>query len=225
MRVVELNHEIHADTHAYPGGPEMDIRRIRTNEVDGWELTSLHISSHYGTHVDAPSHFRTGSGATLSDFRAERLVGTGIVLDVPREPDQGVGAADLDAALRAAEARGEPMPERPIILIRTGFMDRHGDDFEMFSAHHPFVTEDGAHWLVAHAPRICGIDASGFERHGSAIPDETVAHNTLLGAGVMLIEEMVNLGAVDWPAPLIVVAPLPIRDGDGAPARVLAIEL
>jgi arylformamidase len=87
------------------------------------------------------------------------------------------------------------------------------------------VTEDGAHWLVAHAPRICGIDASGFERHGSAIPDETVAHNTLLGAGVMLIEEMVNLGAVDWPAPLIVVAPLPIRDGDGAPARVLAIEL
>jgi kynurenine formamidase len=149
----------------------------------------------------------------------------GIVLDVPREPDEGVGASELEAALLDSEARGEWMPERPIILIRTGFMDRHGLDFELYSAHHPYVTADGARWLVDHQPRICGIDASGFERHGASIPDETVAHNTLLGAGVMLIEEMVNLGAVDWPAPLIVVAPLPIRDGDGAPARVLAIEL
>jgi kynurenine formamidase len=223
--VVELNHEIYQGAHAYPGGPEMDIRRIKTNEVDGWELTSLRISSHYGTHVDAPSHFRTGNGQTLSDFRAERLVGRGIVLDVPREPDEGVGADELEAAMRAAEARGELMPERPIILIRTGFMDRFGQDFDLYSAHHPYVTGDGARWLLSHQPTICGIDASGFERHGSAIPDETVAHNTLLGGGVMLIEEMVNLAAVDWAAPLIIVAPLPIRDGDGAPARVFAIEL
>lgn len=225
MRVVELNHEIHAGTHAYPGGPEMDIRRIRTNDVDGWELTYLRISSHFGTHVDAPSHFRTGSGETLSQLRGEHLVGRGIVLHVPREPDESVGADELAAALAEAEARGERMPERPIILIHTGFMDRHGDDFEMFSAHHPYVTADGARWLVDRGARICGIDASGFERHGSAIPVETVAHNTLLGAGVMLIEEMVNLAAVDWPAPLIVVAPLPIRDGDGGPARVFALEV
>lgn len=225
MRVVELNHEIHAGTLAYPGGPEMDIRRIKTNDSDGWELTYLQISSHFGTHVDAPSHFRTGSGETLSTFRAERLVGTGIVLHVPREPDEGVGASELGAALVDAEARGETMPEDAIVLIHTGFMDRYGEDFEVYSKHHPYVTADGARWLVDQGARICGIDASGFERHGSAIPDETVAHNTLLGAGIMLIEEMVNLGAVDWPAPLVVVAPLPIRGGDGAPARVLALEL
>ena len=225
MRVVELNHEIHAETLAYPGGPEMDIRRIKTSDSEGWELTYLQISSHFGTHVDAPSHFRTGSGETLSDFRAERLIGTGIVLHVPREPDEGVGEAELEAALIDAKRRGEAMPENPIVLIHTGFMDRHGEDFEMFSQHHPYVTADGAHWLVDQGASICGIDASGFERHGSAIPDETVAHNTLLGAGVMLIEELVNLAAVDWPAPLVVVAPLPIKDGDGAPARVLALEV
>jgi kynurenine formamidase len=225
MRVVELNHEIYPGALAYPGGPDMDIRRIRTNEADGWELTYLQISSHYGTHVDAPSHFRTGSGETLSAFRAERLIGRGIVLDVPREPGEGVGAAELQAALEAAERRGEALPDQPIILVHTGFMDRHGTDYEMYARHHPYVTADGARWLVDRGARICGIDASGFERHGSAIPGETVAHNTLLGAGVMLIEEMVNLRAVDWPAPLIVVAPLPIRDGDGAPARVFALEL
>lgn len=224
-RVVELNHEIHQAMHTYPGGPELEVSRIRTNDVDGWTLTYLRLSSHFGTHVDAPSHFVTGDGTTLSAFRAERLVGTGIVLDVPREPDQGVDAAVLENALAVKRAGGEGMPDGPFILLRTGFMDTHGDDFDLYSAHHPFVTADGASWLLEHRPRVVGIDASGFEQHGRSIPDETVAHNTLLGAGVLLIEEMVNLGAVTWPAPLIIVAPLPIRDGDGAPARVLAIEL
>jgi kynurenine formamidase len=95
----------------------------------------------------------------------------------------------------------------------------------MYSEHHTYVTGDGAEWLVEHGARIVGIDASGFERHGSAATEETVAHNALLGAGTLLIEELVNLGQVDWPDPLVVVAPLPLRDADGAPARVLALEL
>jgi len=52
-----------------------------------------------------------------------------------------------------------------------------------------------------------------------------VAHNTLLGAGVVLIEELVRLDQVDWLRPLVVIAPLPVRNADGAPARVVALEL
>jgi arylformamidase len=222
-RVVELNHELHPAMFLYPGSIPFSEERVRTYEADGWQLTRLTMATHHGTHVDAPSHFSTGrTDLTLSAFRGADLVGPGVVLRVPKEPGEGVTADDCE---RALAERGRPLPERPIVLLHTGFFDAHGDDFGMYSEHHTYVTGDGAEWLVKRGARIVGIDASGFERHGSAATEETVAHNALLGAGILLIEELVNLGQVDWPDPLVVVAPLPLRDADGAPARVLALEL
>lgn len=222
-RVVELSHELYPGMFTYPGGMPFDTELLRTHETDGWQLTRISMATHHGTHVDAPTHFSTGlAGRTLSTFRGADLVGTGVVLYVPTGLDEGVTAADCELAL--AEL-GRPLPEQPIVLLRTGFFDAHAHDFELYSRRHPYVTADGASWLVEHGARIVGIDSSGFERHGSTMPAETVAHNTLLGAGVMLIEELVNLGDVDWIDPLVVVAPLPLRDADGAPCRVLAIEL
>jgi kynurenine formamidase len=221
-RVVDLSHELYDEMPTYPGARPVETEVIHTHARDGYQITALHLTTHHGTHVDAPIHFVSGRRTTLSEIPAADLVGEAAVLRVPRGPDEGIDAALLDAAL--AE-HGEQLPERPIVLLHTGFHDRHGDDPELYGRHHPYVTEDGAAWLLERGPRVVGLDSSGFERHGATIPDESVAHNALLGAGVVLIEELVRLDQVDWPAPLVVVAPLPVRDGDGAPARVLALEL
>ena len=221
-RVVELNHELYPGLPTYPGQPPLETEVIRTNHEHGFQLTRLHLNTHHGTHVDAPCHFVSGGRQTLSDFRDEKLVGRGVVLDVPAEPGEGVTAEQCQAALQASGGR---LPEQPIILLHTGFQDRYALDPETHGTRHPFVTSDAAEWLVAQGAKIVGIDATSFERHGSEIPDTTPAHNILLGAGVLLIEEMAGLGRVTWPNPLIVVAPIPLRDADGAPCRVFAIEI
>jgi kynurenine formamidase len=221
-RVVDLSHELYDAMPTYPGARRVKTEVIHTHERDGYQITALQLTTHHGTHVDAPIHFVTGRRTTLSEIPTADLVGEAVVLRVPCGPDEAVDAALLDQAL--AE-RGQPLPERPIFLLNTGFHDRFGDDAELYGRHHPYVTGDGAEWLVRHDARIVGLDSSGFERHGAPIPEESMAHNTLLGAGVILIEELVRLDQVDWPRPLVVVAPLPVRDADGAPARVLALEL
>jgi kynurenine formamidase len=221
-RVVELNHDLYPGMPTYPGQPPLEAEVIRTNEEHGFQLTRLHLNTHHGTHVDAPCHFVSGAPQTLSDFTGADLVGPGEVLDVPVGPGEGVTAEQCDTALAAI---GGKLPERPIVLLRTGFQDRYGADAEVHGTRHAFITGGAARWLVDHGARIVGIDATSFECHGSQIPHETPAHNTLLGAGVLLIEEMAGLDQVDWPEPLIVVAPLPVRGADGAPCRVFAIQL
>jgi kynurenine formamidase len=221
-RVVDLSHELYDEMPTYPGARRVATEVINTHDEDGFQITGLQLTTHHGTHVDAPVHFSTGQRTTLSEVPIADLVGEGVVLRVPRNPDEAIDAALLEEALAR---HGEDLPERPIILLHTGFHDRHGQDAELYGRHHPYVTADGAAWLVAHGARVVGLDSSGFERHGAPIPDQSVAHNTLLGAGVILIEELVKLDQVDFPRPLIVVAPLPVRNADGAPARVLALEL
>jgi arylformamidase len=221
-RVVDLSHELYDEMPTYPGARRVETEVIHTHERDGYQITALHLTTHHGTHVDAPIHFVSGRRTTLSEIPTEDLVGEAVVLRVPCGPDEAVDAALLD---RALAEHGEPLPERPIFLLNTGFHDRYGDDAELYGRHHPYVTEDGAGWLVRHHARVVGLDSSGFERHGAPIPEESVAHNTLLGAGVVLIEELVRLDQVDWLRPLVVIAPLPVRNADGAPARVVALEL
>jgi arylformamidase len=221
-RVVDLSHELYAEMPTYPGARRVETEVINTHERDGFQITALRLTTHHGTHVDAPIHFVTGRRTTLSEIPPADLVGEAVVLRVPCGPDEAIDAALLD---RALTEHGEELPERPIFLLNTGFHDRHGSDAELYGRHHPYVTEDGAAWLVRHEARVVGLDSSGFERHGARIPQESVAHNTLLGAGVILIEELVRLDQVDWARPLVIVAPLPVRNADGAPARVLALEL
>lgn len=221
-RVVELNHELYPGVPTYPGQPALETEVIRTNDHDGFQLTRLHLNTHHGTHVDAPSHFVSGGRETLSDFTGARLAGRGVVLDVPAGPDEGVTAEQCAAAL---DAQGGQLPDSPVVLLHTGFQDRYGLDPEVHGTRHPFLTSDAAEWLVARGAKIVGIDATSFERYGSEIPASTPAHNILLGAGVLLIEEVAGLAQVTWPNPLIVVAPLPLRGADGAPCRVFAIEI
>jgi len=40
----------------------------------------------------------------------------------------------------------------------------------------------------------------------------------------VIVENLVGLGAIDFPDPLVSVLPLRIAGGDGAPARAVAIE-
>ena len=52
-----------------------------------------------------------------------------------------------------------------------------------------------------------------------------MAHPTQipLGGGAILVEYMVNLSAIDRDEVNIIVAPIKVKEGDGAPARVFAI--
>jgi kynurenine formamidase len=183
------------------------VSPARSLERDGYRVSHLHLGSHSGTHVDAPSHLVV-DGVTVDELPMHLLVGPAVVVDLrdlgPREP---IGWERL-----AAYAR----PGRMLVL-HTGWDRLWGSPrYE----DHPYLGAEAASGLVTAGVRTVGIDAlSVDETGGVAFP----AHEALLGAGGVVVENLTNLAAVDHPEPVLSVLPLPLRGGDGSPVRAVAL--
>ena len=98
--------------------------------------------------------------------------------------------------------------------------DRHLGTMNYYNES-PFISEEAALWLVSNGCRLLGMDTAMPDnpKNGRNGQKDSPNHKILLGNGVVLLEYMVNLRALDQPVVYLVVAPLKIRDGDGAPVR------
>jgi kynurenine formamidase len=56
------------------------------------------------------------------------------------------------------------------------------------------------------------------------LPEVTRIHEILLGGNVIIIEGLTNLGNIKRELVDLIALPLKIAQGDGAPARVIALE-
>jgi kynurenine formamidase len=183
------------------------LRPARSLERDGYRVSQLHLGSHSGTHLDAPSHV-VEDGTTVDALPLHLLVGPAVVVDLrdlgPREP--------VRWERLAAHAR----PGRALVL-HTGW-SRHWATAAYED--HPYVSADAAQGLVRAGVRVVGVDAPSVdETGGQGLP----AHEALLGAGGVLVENLTNLAAVDHPEPVLSVLPLPLRGCDGSPVRAVAL--
>jgi kynurenine formamidase len=89
----------------------------------GWAVERCAVSTHSGTHMDAPWHYHPymdgGAPAlTIDQVPLEWCVGDGVVLDFTDKPDgYRLEPADVDAALKKI---GHTLKEGDILLARSG---------------------------------------------------------------------------------------------------------
>jgi kynurenine formamidase len=195
--------------------PVVEITQLGRHGLENRETRKLILGTHTGTHIDAPRHFIPG-GQTVDLLPLEQLVGPASVLDLTSfGAGEEVGIADLAKALDGRSA------ERVLMRFdwdqKLGSMAYYNDS--------PFISEDAAQWLVDNGCRLLGMDTAMPDnpKNGRNGPKDSPNHKILLGNGVVLLEYMVNLVELDRPIVELVVAPLKIRNGDGAPVRAFAI--
>ena len=207
----DLTHPLTTDMPVYPGDPEVLVDEALTIQTDGCSVRSLHLGSHSGTHVDAPAHVIAG-GRTIDQVTPEELMGDAVVVQLPDlAPEQLIDEEMLGEALRSGP---ENLPT--ILLLATGWDRFWGSDDYL---RHPVLTEDAASFLVAGGVQVLGVDMASPDGSGSA--DSLVAHEVLLGADRLIIENL--RGLADLPRHVEFTAlPLSIAGGDGAPVRAVA---
>src|SRR5262245_14378191 len=83
-------------------------------------------AEHGGTHMDAPIHFAEGRWAA-DQVPLDRLIGPAVVVDIAAKAARDRDALLTRADLEAIEAREGRMPERAIVLVRTGWSRFWGD--------------------------------------------------------------------------------------------------
>ena len=193
MSWIDVTRPLGRAAEIYPGDPPVRFEPQATVQQDGYAVTRLHLGTHSGTHIDAPSHLLAG-GTSVDRLPLEAMCGPGRLV-VPAGDPLGVPAL---------EALGLEGAQR--VLFRTCTPDG------------PYsLAEDAAAWLVARGVRLVGWDRISVDPVGS---EELPAHRRLLAAGTVLAE---GLDLLDLePGPYEVVAlPLRLEGLDGSPARIL----
>jgi arylformamidase len=189
-----------------------------TFEKNGFQSSTFKMFAHFGTHVDAPRHFIRG-GATINEVRPERLMGRGAVFDL----SDFNSYRGIDADVLSDRDPGLAMND--IAILRTDWTDQSWGAADFLTAA-PFLTTDGARWLVDHGIKAVVYDFPEEEiiRNEESDGKDWVIHHTILGNDIYNIEYVVNLARIGTPFVGLIATPLPLVNLDGAPARVLAFE-
>ncbi len=181
----------------YPGDPP--LRRD-----GGGHRNHLHMSTHGGTHVDAPAHMIEG-GRTLTEIDPSVFLGPAQVVEI-RDP-RAITRAELERCDLAGVER---------VLFRTASSGRleRSDAFDRDFVH---MAPDAAELLASLGLLLVGVDYLTLDPFGAG---SFPAHRALLGAGVVVIEGL-DLSGVPGGTYELFCGPLKIGGADGAPARVL----
>ena len=200
----------------------------------GWAVDALTLSTHAGTHVDAPWHYSPVSegkkARTIDEMPLEWFYGDGVVLDMRHKPKgSAVSVDDLKAALKGI---GYTLKPGDIVLIQTG-ADKYWGTPEYLEAGCG-MTRESTLWLIGQGIRVMGTDAWGWDRPFWAIREEfqkTGDKNIIWGghyAGIEKeychIEKLANLDKLPRPFGFrIACFPIKIVGGSGGWSRVVAI--
>ena len=205
MRIYDITAPLSPSLPVYPGDPAVAITPIaQLNWGDAANVSRLVLSSHAGTHLDAPRHFFQ-EGTAIDRIDPHVLIGPARVCAFP----------DAVAHLTADDLRPLRLTGTQRLLCKTpnsALWERTG-----FQTNYIALTESAAHLLVDTGVQLVGIDylsVDAFERQDFPV------HRILLGAGVLILEGL-DLRAVPPGEYELLALPLLLQNGDGAPARAI----
>jgi kynurenine formamidase len=196
-----------------------------------WAWDVLTLGEHTGTHFDAPIHWITGQdGEDVASVAPARLVGPVAVVDkteqVAADPGYLLSASDLDAY----EAEHGQIAPGSWLIFQTGWGARAQDETAFLNLGpdgptSPGPDVSGARWLAEH-PNVVGfgVETVGIDAGSAGAMDPGFpVHNFLLGAGRYGLTQLANVHALPATGAVIIVAPIKLVRGTGAPSRVLAL--
>jgi len=208
QRIVDL-------TLTYANGTKgVEISQARTLKEDGWNASWYKLYSHVGTHMDAPFHFEV-SDQTIDKIPVARFITPAWIIDASDAGAKGLVEVRHLGALISEFKAGESL------IIKTGWSSTFGTD--AYRDELPRISEDFAKWCVANEVNILAVEPPSVADVND-LTEVTMIHEILLGGNVVIVEGLTNLEEITTPKVTLIALPLKVKDGDGAPARVVAIQ-
>lgn len=197
-----------------PGMKGFSFEPAKTMADDGWNASSLLFYSHAGTHMDAPFHFEA-SKKTIEEYPVSRFFCDCWLVDIQNcERGKSIGVSDL-GEITSKIAGGEGL------LFRTGWSEYEGQ--EHYRSKLPRISKELATWCVDHQISMIGVEPPSVADVNN-MAELTEIHSILLRADIIIVEGLCNLDKIKKEKVKLIALPLKIKNGDGAPCRVVAIE-
>lgn len=144
-------------------------------EGHAWAVENITLSTHSGTHVDAPYHYGPVSGGvparTIDQLPLEWFFSDGVVLNMTHK-QRGEPITERDVEQELARI-GYTLKPLDIVLVRTDTSEHFGEPG--YDLMHPGLTRGAVKFLVERGVRVIGIDAWGLDRPFDVLIEEVKA--------------------------------------------------
>ncbi len=192
----------------YPGDPVFLRELVTTLKDQGdCELSRLSMSSHSGTHMDAPSHFIQG-GKSIDRYGPEDFMFSAVILETKD-----------DRIIHPKEMKNIRIDPGDALLFKTENSRSGRCKSGAFSQDYVYLSEEAADLCIEKGVGLIGIDYITIDRYN----DATFAiHHKILGNNILILEG-IDLSEVP-PGRFTLFCPaLKIKNGEASPVRAFLL--
>jgi len=201
----------------------------------GWALETITLTTHSGTHLDAPYHYhptmdKGKPSLTIDEIPLEWCFSDGVLLDFRGKADgERITAPDVEQELARIEYELKPLD---IVLVQTGADEAWGTASYLVKG--AGMDRESTLFLTEKGVRVVGIDAWSWDRPLPFLAKEFQetgdpkviweAHFAGIDIGYCHMEKMANLSAIGQSHGFKVCCfPVKIKDASAAWTRPVAI--
>ena len=212
MKIIDLTLTISEKIPTFPGSPKPSFVEWETIAKDGYNLELLFLSSHTGTHIDAPFHF-VKNGKKIHEILPERLVNEAIMIKVRKKANQAISKSDI----QKFEQKNGKIDNGSTIVFQTGWQKNLSKEF--YFTRNPGLSASAAKYLVSKKINLVGIDSPSIDLGRDS---KFSVHHILAKNNILIVENLANLNKINSTNFHLITTPLKLKNATGSPIRAFA---
>ena len=213
MKVIDLTLTISENIPTFPGSPQPNFINWEKIEKDGYNLELLFLSTHTGTHIDAPYHFLK-KGQKIHQITTKRLVTEAVLIKIRKNSDQLITKTDIEKF----EKRYGKIDDGSTVIFHTGWQKNL--EKKSYFLKNPGLAISAARYLASKRINLVGIDSPSIDLGKD---NKFSVHHILAKNGILVVENLANLDKIHSENFHLIVAPLKLKNATGSPIRAIAL--
>ena len=213
MKVIDLTLTISEKIPTFPGSPQPNFINWERLEKDGYNLELLFLSSHTGTHIDAPYHFLK-NGQKIHQIVTRRLVTEAVLIKIRKGANQSITKTDI----QKFEKKHGKIDDGSTVIFYTGWQKNLKN--ESYFLKNPGLAVSAAKYLALKKINLVGIDSPSIDLGKDS---KFSVHHILAKSGILIVENLANLEKINSEMFHLIVAPLKLKNATGSPVRAMAL--
>jgi arylformamidase len=226
-KMIDLTLPITHEMKVFLGSPQPIFLQWSKYDNQGYDSEVMFLSTHTGTHIDAPSHFSPKS-QTIDQISIDRFVCSSnhaLLLTIEKQQNDSIKLEDI---IKTIEKNDQVIKENDSVIFYTRWEEKYMKS-DRYMIDNPGLSKEAAEYLVERKINAVGIDSPSID-----IGSDTnfSAHKILCSQNIIIIENLCNLSrilnsndntAVNSRRFDLIAIPLKLGGASGSPIRAVGI--
>ena len=212
MKVIDLTLTVSNKIPTFPGSPQPNFIPWENIKEDGYNLELLFLSTHTGTHMDAPHHFLE-KGAKIHEISLKNLVSEAVLIKSRKKSNESITKTDI----QKFEKKHGKIDGFSSVIFLTGWQRNLQKKY--YFTESPGLSVSAAKYLALKKINLVGIDSPSID---VGTDPKFSVHQIFAKKGMLIVENLANLDKIKSSKFHLVVLPLKLKNATGSPVRAIA---